>query len=130
MGLLWEGGAGASAKRMRSEKVVGVVVVSRCFPPSYHRLCSFNVHDCEGPFGWEQGRSSHPPESLRIAWQATCRGKAKGWANGSQGIRWLDDGRSEALRADIVEWLKMPGNHRPNVWSPGHASFIPKRKSG
>lgn len=72
------------------------------------------------------GRRAH----WSLAWQATCKGKAKGWASGDQSMRWLTDDMSEALRADVTDWLQMPGNRKPEVWTTGQASFLPKSKSG
>lgn len=78
------------------------------------------------------GRRTQPlisKDSWRCAWRATCKGKARGWASGAQGIEWLTDDLTEGLRTDVVDWLQMPGNRKPNVWATGQASFIPKPTS-
>lgn len=67
---------------------------------------------------------------LSSALQATCEGKAIGRASVAQGMNWLTDDLSKALRSDIVDWLNMFGNRNPDVWSTGHGSFIPKAKPG
>lgn len=66
-------------------------------------------------------------ESWQLAWQTTCNGKASGWATGAQRIAWSDDDLLEALRADIVDWLRMPGDHKAEVEKPGDIEAPPHR---
>lgn len=42
----------------------------------------------------------------------------------------MDDDLLEALRTDVVEWLRTPGNYKPEVCSTGQASLILESWSG
>lgn len=69
-------------------------------------------------FGGRRAQTLTSKESGQLVWQANCKEATRGWANGAEGIKWLDDDMLEALRSD-ADWLRTLGDRKPDVWSSG-----------